>query len=438
MSYNYSVRMNNHYAYYPNFRSDAMPAPLAKPIQVVQKTVEGAVDTVTPQDQKKKHKKVRTTAIAAGSAALVLAGIVTLLNPKSSSKIINKLKTLQQKTKGDGPLAKFIQGTTQVLEFSNNINSAKDKGFKWLCTGNKVVGKAFVKPYNAITNFFDKIGKHTVHQKYSNVSKKMDAFEEYLSKYKDRLNPAQKQEFEKKLAEIKEARKAFSKENITSRLEQQEKAMSNLEEDFVKKFKDYKNGFKNNSHKKEHIKNNMTFWAQDIVQPTRDKLENEGNSRIARLMGGKSTKGAYDELLDIIAPTLTRDEKVFAENALNKTAKKLNKANLSECVEYFDKKRDLILGSAPTDIVTAVASLLLSGVALSTADNKDDRISKLLTGVFPIIAGLGASMFFTAKLYSGVKGMLYGFGTSAGLSIAGSVADHCIKGNNSNKEIMYA
>ena len=96
---------------------------------------------------------------------------------------------------------------------------------------------------------------------------------------------------------------------------------------------------------------------------------------------------------------------------------------------YFDKKRDLVLGGAPTDIVTAIGGLGLSGVAIATADTKEDKISRALTGGFPIIAGIGASMAFTAMLFSGVQGMLYGFLTSIGLSKIGSLADHHILGN---------
>ena len=118
------------------------------------------------------------------------------------------------------------------------------------------------------------------------------------------------------------------------------------------------------------------------------------------------------------------------EAYMKKANKVLKKANYSECVEYFDKKRDLILGSAPTDVLTALLGLGLSGYALSTADNREQRITRLTTGVFPVIAGLGASMVFTSMLISGSKSLLMGTGASAALSGIGSFINRQILGKD--------
>ena len=142
------------------------------------------------------------------------------------------------------------------------------------------------------------------------------------------------------------------------------------------------------------------------------------------------------DIYSILSPKLDQTEQKTLNDALKNAGKKLNKANHSETVEYFDKKRDLVLGGAPTDIVTALGGLGISGVAIAAADTKEDRISRALTGGFPIIAGIGASMAFTAMLFSGVQGMLYGFLTSIGLSKLGSIADNYILGNKHNDKII--
>ena len=64
----------------------------------------------------------------------------------------------------------------------------------------------------------------------------------------------------------------------------------------------------------------------------------------------------------------------------------------------------------------------LSGIAVGKADTKEERISKSLTGAFPIVAGFGVSMATAALLYSGFQGMIIGALTSFGLSQAGSFA----------------
>ena len=117
---------------------------------------------------------------------------------------------------------------------------------------------------------------------------------------------------------------------------------------------------------------------------------------------------------------------------IKQAEKILHKANKVECVEYFDKKRDLVLGSAPTDVLTALAGLTASGIAIGVADTKQDRISRAITGAFPVIAGLGVSTALTALLFSGGKGMALGAASSMVLSAIGSTINRIIYPNNKN------
>lgn len=462
----YNLNSNPHLSKAISFRGDEVvpaSAPLAKPIETVQKTIEGTVDTFVGNTDEKK-KKSNKKAIAVGSSVLVITGLVALLNPKYSSKFINKLKNLSEsagsrleKSGNDYLKSKFHKSTKKTLdwgirtlEFSNNINSAKDIGFKWLCCENKKfhniknkntrkflqkvdsgIVKIMTKVHNAITKWFDSISQATVFRKYKNASKSMDKIEEYANTYKTKLTETQKRELENKLEEIAKTREYFSKQNTSQRFVEQEKSMENLERDFMKKLRSYKNGFSNKwVSKTDHIDSNMTFWAEKIMQPTRDKMERQGLDVVEKLIGnGKDKNGLYGDVYSILKNNLSNEEIVAFEKTLKKADKKLRKASHSECVEYFDKKRDLVLGGAPTDIVTALGGLGLSGVAIAAADTKEDKISRALTGGFPIIAGIGASMAFTAMLFSGVQGMLYGFLTSIGLSKLGSMADHYILGN---------
>lgn len=451
----------------PSFRGDNIvspSAPLAKPIETVQKSIEGTVDILTPIKITEKEKKSNKKAIAVGSSVLVITGLVALLNPKYSSKLVNNLKNFSkaaekniEKNKQNYLSSKFHKGCQKVadwsirtLEFSNNVNSAKDIGFKWLCCDkkgfnsvkNKTIRKflqkldsGFVnvmnKVHKAITKWFDIISKKTVLRKYNSASKKMNEFEKLIQQYRNKLSPAQQQELDVKLAEIARAREGFSQNNISSRLKDQENLMSNLERDFMLKFRSYRNGFKNKwISKSDHIDKNMTFWAEEILKPTRNRVEQEGLKNVEKLVGnGNDKKGLYNELYSLLSPTLSESEKKVLDRTIQSATKKLQKASRSECIEYFDKKRDLVLGGAPTDIVTAVGGLALSGVAVATADTKEERLSRALTGGFPVIAGIGASMAFTAMLFSGVQGLLYGFLTSIGLSKLGSLADDYLLGN---------
>ncbi len=463
---NYYNIGNPYVRYGTTFKADSQ-APLTKPIELVQNTIEEITDKFIQTADEDKNKKTRKKAIAVGSSVLVISTLVAMLNPRYSGKIIGQLKNLQQRTGSKvkthrtdtlkknfyQACQKFLDGTVKVAEFTNNINSAKDVGFKWLCAEprtfssmenkeagnilrkvNSGIAKVLRKPYNWITNSFDNISKSTVKLNYKKAAKKMDSFEALAKEYSQKLPANKKAELEAKLQEVALFREYFSETNTLQRLANQEKTMTNLEEDFVKKCISYKRGYRNRFKKPaEHAWNNMSFWAQDIMQPKRAIVEKQGLEAVEKLAGKTGgNKGAYNEILELLQSSLSKEESAQIEKSMNKALKKLNKANYSECVEYFDKKRDLILGSAPTDVLTALVGLGLSGFAISTADSKEERESRLITGVFPVIAGLGASMTFTAMLISGVKSLLMGAATSVVLSGIGSFINRQILGNNQN------
>lgn len=459
-----------------NFRNNSGAAPiLTKPIEKVENIVTNTVDTFVKQPEDEEKKKSYKTAIQAGSAALVLTGLVAILNPKFSRKLIGKLKSKAQaaeiKAKNDKGLQgkiykglhKVYDGTANILQFSNNFNPVKDEAFKWLCTKKKDVSgiknetcrnivskidsgfvKLMSKPYNACTRWFDNISKHTVQRKYKGARKNLNSFEEIINLYKDKLSAGERKKLEVKLQEIAQTKDYLSEKQVASRLKNQEVLMTDLEKDTIAKMKSYWQGLKQKGHRKEHIKNNMTFWAEDILMPKRNAIEQDGKKVLDSLLGdGKTQKGKYNEIFDILSPHLNEHEKTNFEKQLNSVSEKLRKANKSECIEYFDKKRDLMLGGAPTDVLTGIVGLGLSGVAIGTADNKDERVSRAVTVAFPALAGLGTSLAMTAMLFSGIQGMLIGACTSIGLSkIANKIDKNFIPktpaANNEKPEVLYA
>ena len=474
----YGVNNNtNNFAYPQTIRFRGAPAVDAqqlinKPIEKVENVVNKTVDTFVKEPEDEKKKKSHKTAITAGSSVFVLTALIALLNPRFSGKFVDKLKTMASKAGAKAQTnknsfvtskiyrtgEKVLQNVADCFQFTNTINAGKDLGFKWICTAEKFKGvknntlrnilqkcdAGFIKvmstAHNSITNAFDKISKHTVYQKYSGANKQMSSFEELASTYKDRLSLSEQKAFETKLTEIQQAKEFFSKNNTANRLQMQEKSMAHLESDFKNRFlNDFCKNFKKGdlSQNAKHIRNNMSYWAEDMLMPARNRFEENGKKAVDTLVGnGKDTKGKYNEIIDIISPHISKEEKAVLENSLNKTSKKLSKANKSECIEYFAKKRDLVLGGAPTDILTGIGMIGASGIAVGTADTKEDRISRALTLGFPAIAGVGTSLALTAMLYSGVQGMLLGSVAGFGFSKAGSIADNLV--NKKPQEVTNA
>ena len=413
---------------------------VTKPIDKVENIVNNTVDTFVPESQDEEKKKSHKTAIRVGSTVLVLSAIVALLNPKFSSNLVNKLKTKSTNAANKARLdnsflgkwnkakEKFLKGLTNVIQVLNNSNSVKDELFQKLC--NKT---SFTKNiHQSITKGFDKISKQTVYGKYKSVSKQMNTLDNIIQQYKGRLSSEEKAAFERKLAEIDSLQEYFSSAKVKDRLNHQKNLMQNLEKDVTEKIVQAKDtiigkikGKKIDNEMK--LKDTCTFWAEDALMLERNNLEEQGNNVINSLVGdGNTKKGAYREIVELLSSHLSQEEKQILEDSINHTNKLLRKANKTECVEYFDKKRDLELGSAPTDVVTALFGLTASGIAIGVADSKEDRISRAVTKAFPVIAGLGVSTALTALLFSGGKGMALGAASSMILSAIGSSVNHII------------
>ena len=456
--HNNVYNMNNPYCS-PNFREGFNPASaVSKPIEQVETFVSNTYDRFVPSDaaevdeeEQKSHKR----GVKVFSAVLVLSTLVAILNPKSLNKISAKFKAWSAKAGAKGAentlsgklyrgWGKFLDKTVKLLDFSNNINTVKDEGFQYLCTHNKKmswikndtlrnglikIDNGFVKvmktPHKEITKWFDKISKQTVYGKYKKVNDDLKELNNLIEHYKKTLPNSERQVLENKLAEIRRTQSHFTNDSVKKRLENQEILMSHLEDDTLHKMGEYYKAFRTKgTNKGQYFNDNLNFWAEEIMMKERNQIEQNGLQVVHSLVGnGKTQKGMYNEILEILSPHLKPEESKIFEDYIKKVSNTLNKANKSECVEYFDKKRDLMLGSAPTDILTAFAGIIMSGVAIGTANDNEERISKAITTAFPVVAGMGVSMATTAMLYSGVKGMAIGAISGLGLSRLGSLID---------------
>ena len=114
--------------------------------------------------------------------------------------------------------------------------------------------------------------------------------------------------------------------------------------------------------------------------------------------------------------------------------KKLKKANAAECVDFFERKRDMIAGGAPTDILTAVIGLGGCSYALGRAKDKDERLSKTITLGIPVIVGLATSLISSAMLLSGGTGLLLAGATGYAANLIGRYIDKKVLGNTDDED----
>ena len=127
-------------------------------------------------------------------------------------------------------------------------------------------------------------------------------------------------------------------------------------------------------------------------------------------------------------------EETGALLSLKKAVRSFDKSFALESNEFFDKVRDLRLGSAPTDVLTIVLSFLTLSFGFGHAKDKDQRISIMLRSGIPIVGGISAAMFSAAKLVSGGKSLAFGFISGIVLNQLGVVVDNIRKNRNNKKQ----
>lgn len=109
--------------------------------------------------------------------------------------------------------------------------------------------------------------------------------------------------------------------------------------------------------------------------------------------------------------------------SIKKAVQSFDKSVDKEIVEFFDKVRDLRLGSAPTDVLTVLVSFGLISYGFGYAKDKDERISIALKSGIPTVGALATSIFSATKLVSGGKSIALGILSGIILNRIGYLAD---------------
>lgn len=150
-------------------------------------------------------------------------------------------------------------------------------------------------------------------------------------------------------------------------------------------------------------------------------------------------KGTLDEMLEIYKKLLDEDDFAKLSGVAKDSVHSLDKGINNEAVEYFDKLRDLRLGSAPTDILTILFGFGSLGVGLARADDKDTQASIALKYGIPAIGGMLTSLVMTSMLISGGKSIFWGMGVSTlVMNKLGTYADKKRKQYNEEKRQLLA
>lgn len=122
----------------------------------------------------------------------------------------------------------------------------------------------------------------------------------------------------------------------------------------------------------------------------------------------KSSKGEFQEILTIYKGLLPKEQYVKLRAKTNSAIKSFDKAINAENDLFFDKLRDLKLGSGPTDVLSVLGAMAGVGLGLTKADNKDERVSAALKYGIPVVGAVATSLMLAVSLVSGFKSMVLG------------------------------
>lgn len=196
-----------------------------------------------------------------------------------------------------------------------------------------------------------------------------------------------------------------------------------------------------NAELKEQITASIEKFLKNVKDAQADKVLDENTAR--KLLSGaedlKTTfagfkQGKIQDILDIYKKLLPADEYSQIAKSYRESIKSLDKSIHIETEDFVSKLRDLILGSAPTDILTILGSFGVLGYYLGKSENNDQRTSIAIKYGFPALAGIGVSLYCNAKLFAGTKSLIIGTLSTWVLNRIGIVADDALKKHKNSKK----
>ena len=167
-----------------------------------------------------------------------------------------------------------------------------------------------------------------------------------------------------------------------------------------------------------------------------DKILNavDEHNRIFREILSSTDKGATEEMLEIYKHLLPESEYAKLKKQVMETVKSLDNSITTESVNYFDKRRDLVLGSAPTDILSMLIGFGSLGIGLASTDDKDTQRAIALKYGIPAMGGMMTSMVITSMLVAGMKSHIAGFASGIVLNRIGSATSKYLEERNKAKD----
>ncbi len=205
--------------------------------------------------------------------------------------------------------------------------------------------------------------------------------------------------------------------NIRSKLDRYKKLSGNdevnlrskLNREIIDELKNLSLNFKNSSSK-YHYTDAAVKSIANYVQDVENIIS-------------KSSKGELQEILSLYKSILPRSQYLKLKSKVNSAIRSLDKSIDTETNKYYDKARDLKLGSAPTDVISILFTMGTVGYYLNKSKGKDEKISSTLKYGIPAVGAIVTSLYTAARMVAGSKALIFGLVSAWALNKAGVLVD---------------
>ena len=107
------------------------------------------------------------------------------------------------------------------------------------------------------------------------------------------------------------------------------------------------------------------------------------------------------------------------KKTIHTMTQKLNSATALETDDYFIKKAEIKIGSAPTDLFGLMGPLGLGAYAIARGKTKDEKVEAALTAAVPLVGGIGTYIIGTVKMFTAAKNFAFSCLTGILLNLMG-------------------
>ncbi len=232
--------------------------------------------------------------------------------------------------------------------------------------------------------------------------------------------------------------------------------------EYVREIKSQLEAFKNCSGADEtSARKAITDNITGIIGKTAEEIEqsnlytSEKRKELIRMLeklkssvNAVDEKGALEEIMTILnglnksgvkcggKPIISDAQLKEYSKLSDSIVKELKSASDLEAGEYFMKRAEIEVGSAPTDVLSLLFPIGAGAYAVGKCDDKDEKVSAVLTTCLPLVGTFAVFIYGTTKMMYGVKNLALSAVSGLALNKLGNYCDKLYKNYKNSGSVV--